>query len=772
MSHFKKIEKKLCALALTGVMTVSLAACGSGESSGNANGEAVGTNLPEYTYVPEYIQIDGSENMSFYNSQLIGDKLYYTSYDWNEETGASSQSIHEYSLTDKKELRSVTICENTPDSTVSKSVNEFNVMDDGGIVTIESSYDYTNENNPIRNSMICRYDADYNKVSEVNIGEASGKSMDELYVNSFSVDDQDRIYLFSDGIVFLFDSDLSYKGSIDASGSYFYTTGVGKDGKVYASTWDDSAQGQVLKEVDFDTKSIGKTYGNFSSNGGGSSLTRGVEGDFLINDGTKVYEYSLDTESATELFTWLDSDIFGDYVQQMSVTDDGRIAVCMSDWSTGESEIAFLTKVKTSELEQKTQITIGSIHDMQSMLSAAVAFNKQSTKYHINVKYYRDLNDYSENSYSDALTAMNKDLISDTCPDLVEISSINVTQLASKGVFEDLNTWLDSSSVISKSDYYENVIDGATYDGCLVYIPRSFNIQTVVGKTSDVGEKRGWSIDDIIALSREHPDSAVFYGTTKDTMLYYCMAYNQDKFIDYETGKCNFESDDFKKILEFVAGFPDEYDWSAEDDSLPTKLSDGRVLLNTVYLSDIESIQIDEAMFNAPVTYIGYPTTDGSVGCLLGSDGGYAITSKSKNKEGAWEFIEFYLTREENMFSYGFPTNKADMQELIDEALNVEYLTDENGELVLDEEGNPISMNGHGGIGYGDWEYMYHDSTQEEVDLLLDIISEAVSTSSVDNQITSIITEEAAPYFAGQKTVDDVAGVIQSRIQIYINENQ
>lgn len=773
MSYLKKIGKKLCALAVTGAMTASLAACGGGDGSSNVNGEAAGVDLPEYTYVPEYIQIDGSENMSFYNSQLEGDKLYYLSYEWDEQTGSSSQELHEYSFADKKELSSVTLCENLPDSTVNKSVDSFNVMDDGSVITVESSYDYTDENNPVRKFMICKYDADNNKVSEVDIGEASGKDMNEYYMNSFSVDDQNRIYLFADGIIFLFDSDMSYKGSIDTSGSWFYTTGVGKNGKVYASTWDDTTGNQVLKEIDFDTKSLGKTYGNFINNvGGGSSLTKGIESDFLINDGTRVYEYSLETESATELFTWLDSDIFGDYVQRMSVTDDGRIAVCISDWSTGESEMAFLTKVKTSELEQKTQITIGALYDNQAMLSAAVAFNKQSTKYHINVKYYRDTNDYSENAYNDARTAMNKDLISDNCPDLVDISAVNIEQLVTKGVFEDLSKWLDSSSAINKSDYFDNVIDGATYDGCLVYLPKSFHVQTVVGKTSDVGEKRGWSLDDIIALSKEHPDSAIFYGTTKDTMLYYCMAYNQDKFIDYETGKCSFESDDFKKILEFVASFPDEYDWSAEDDSLPTKLSDGRVLLNTVYLSGVEDIQIDEAMFDSPVTYIGYPTTDGSVGCLLGTDGGYAITSKSNNKEGAWEFIEFYLTREENMFSWGFPTNKNEMQKLIDDALNVEYLTDENGELMLDEEGNPIPMNGHGGIGYDDWSYTYHDSTQEEIDLLLDIISEATPSSNVDDQITNIITEEAAPYFAGQKTVDDVAGVIQSRVQIYINENQ
>ena len=35
----------------------------------------------------------------------------------------------------------------------------------------------------------------------------------------------------------------------------------------------------------------------------------------------------------------------------------------------------------------------------------------------------------------------------------------------------------------------------------------------------------------------------------------------------------------------------------------------------------------------------------------------------------------------------------------------------------------------------------------------------------------NIITEETAPYFAGQKSVDEVADIIQSRVRIYINES-
>lgn len=37
-------------------------------------------------------------------------------------------------------------------------------------------------------------------------------------------------------------------------------------------------------------------------------------------------------------------------------------------------------------------------------------------------------------------------------------------------------------------------------------------------------------------------------------------------------------------------------------------------------------------------------------------------------------------------------------------------------------------------------------------------------------EIIRIISEEAESYYQGQKTVDEVAKIIQSRIRIYVNE--
>ena len=43
---------------------------------------------------------------------------------------------------------------------------------------------------------------------------------------------------------------------------------------------------------------------------------------------------------------------------------------------------------------------------------------------------------------------------------------------------------------------------------------------------------------------------------------------------------------------------------------------------------------------------------------------------------------------------------------------------------------------------------------------------------SQGDAVLQIISEEAAAYYKGQKSVDEAAAVIQSRIKIYVGENK
>ena len=81
---------------------------------------------------------------------------------------------------------------------------------------------------------------------------------------------------------------------------------------------------------------------------------------------------------------------------------------------------------------------------------------------------------------------------------------------------------------------------------------------------------------------------------------------------------------------------------------------------------------------------------------------------------------------------------------------------------------------GSHGVGYEDgWSYDFRTPTQEEVDVVLALMDEAKPVSyGGEDEVMKIINEEAEGYYSGQKSVDEVVGVIQSRVQIYVSENK
>ena len=64
--------------------------------------------------------------------------------------------------------------------------------------------------------------------------------------------------------------------------------------------------------------------------------------------------------------------------------------------------------------------------------------------------------------------------------------------------------------------------------------------------------------------------------------------------------------------------------------------------------------------------------------------------------------------------------------------------------------------------------------TENDIEMLRKLIGKIDSIAS-DRQNTSlmnIITEEAEAYFKGQKTLNEVTDIIQSRATIYVNETK
>ena len=86
----------------------------------------------------------------------------------------------------------------------------------------------------------------------------------------------------------------------------------------------------------------------------------------------------------------------------------------------------------------------------------------------------------------------------------------------------------------------------------------------------------------------------------------------------------------------------------------------------------------------------------------------------------------------------------------------------ENGKKV--EYDDSYYVDGH--------EIVIPPMTKEEVEAFKEQLYSLTQVYKLDEALLNIIEEEAAPYFSGQKKAKDVAVIIQSRVQLYVNENR
>ena len=144
----------------------------------------------------------------------------------------------------------------------------------------------------------------------------------------------------------------------------------------------------------------------------------------------------------------------------------------------------------------------------------------------------------------------------------------------------------------------------------------------------------------------------------------------------------------------------------------------------------------------------------------------YALSAKSKNLDGAWSFVRYYLTQEYQDTvqdqEYNLPVLRSSFENSVKAAMEKPYYLDENGNKV--EYDDTYYINGE--------EIILPPLTQEQVDQIVSFVESVDKLAYYNEAVINIINEEAGAYFSGQKSAKDVAGIIQSRVQVYVNENR
>ena len=531
------------------------------------------------------------------------------------------------------------------------------------------------------------------------------------------------------------------------------------DGNVAALAWNTEGSGQILSIIDANTLQVTSDI-KFED----LYIERLVALDaenFLISSNGTLYKYNTTTQTKEHYLNWVDCDISSSSVRGFQLMEDGRLLVATQtyDYMTYQSvsELALVEEIPAEEAANIKSVTLACINSDEQLEQRVINLNKKNPDTRIRIKTFWE--EIGDEDYEDAMARFVTNMASDPDVDIVYFNGYtpyaDMMNFASKGLLIDLNTYLDSDAEVKRGDLMTSILNACTYDEKLVGLPTGFSVSTVIGKASDVGTEPGWTFSDMKALlESKEPGTQLFYGRNRSWALQMCMNLGYKQFVNMENATCTFDTQEFVDVLEFANLFPEEFDWNtAEDETI--LMNQGKVLLAAYNLTDFAEIQLYTEIFGEELTYIGYPTIEGN-GALMSMGSTFAITKNCEMPEHAWKLIrEYFLPIEEDANTHGYYS------------YNLSIRNDEFEKFCK----NAMSDENNGSWGWGDFEVQIKPATQEQVDEVKDLIANISAVDgAVSNAMLNIINEEAAAFFNGQKSAQEVASIIQSRMQVYLSE--
>ena len=851
MKTYRMIAALLAIVMLLGVFagcsknsdnTTDPANPGSSTGTKTETNDEKAASTSKYTYQAEFLPIP--DNIQYVNTSTIsGSNLYFTGsiidgkQTYTDENGEEIEYDNYRSALFRMDVETGDCTELTefqlpevPEGWMgSTDLNTIQTGADGTLWAIYGSYTY--RYNPpadlaADDSMYNYYEQGENKTGLLHL-DADGKELKRIefnqtdengnsfYVSNFFVDNSGNVYLSDWQNVYIYDQDGNKKTTVDLgeNGGELCELKAGVVGVCYYKNDEAKPEesGRVFQEIDpatgkltGDTVKLPDSAYNFFP---GDDVY-----DIYYDYNGNIYGYKFDTDTKDKVIDWIECDINSNNLNSYSILPDGRVIAFENSYDDGMEkntmQLIVMTRVDAASVVNKTVLTFACMYLDWNMRDAIVKFNRASNTHRIVVRDYSEYN--TDDDYTAGIQKLNTEMLSGKLPDMIDINtySMPIEQYAAKGFLTDLYELIDADPDMSRESFVQPVLKALeSADGKLYQLPQTFAVDTAIALDKVVGEYDTWNLAAVKDAMAKLQDGATVFDVyrTKSDILSTCISRNIDAFVDWENGAAHFDSDEFKALLEFANSFPDTYDWENADeedqDSAQNRMNAGKQLMSSFYVSSLEDILYQLTGYNGKVKFVGYPSEDGTSNHAFQIDGAIAISSTCADKTAAWNFMKQFLN-EEYQSSYNiwsFPINQAAFDAKLKEMMTEEYQTDDNGNVMKDDNGNPIRIpkvtyytdgngtmtgysTGNGGVAVmqasadgsvemgENGEVNVYAMTQEQADEILGLINATTAVYGYDESIMGIITDEAAPYFAGEKSLDDTVNMIQSRVNLYVAE--
>ena len=295
-------------------------------------------------------------------------------------------------------------------------------------------------------------------------------------------------------------------------------------------------------------------------------------------------------------------------------------------------------------------------------------------------------------------------------------------------------------------DLSGNVVEAYTdqVTGKLFALPDHYTIETLYGTKAEL-EEGGWTTEQFLDWLAEHPNAQALHFPAKRDIFDVCI----DGMLEQSNGKINLNEEELKLFAEKLKNLEmvDTSEYSLNEmmelyENDASRLGDN--------IENLGQIAIAENEYKEEFVVKGYPGADGMPRAYINSPA-MSILSTSEVKQGAYEFLEFYLM-------YVEKTQGEVMREHGTFRLTIDRDSMEKAKQRLlqttDFLGTPCTF------------------TERQVDEVLDIIPYVRRKDYSLDILRNLIWEELEYYFEGKKELEETCRIIQSRAQMYLEERE
>lgn len=388
-------------------------------------------------------------------------------------------------------------------------------------------------------------------------------------------------------------------------------------------------------------------------------------------------------------------------------------------------------------------------------------FNSTQDVYEIQMKHYVPRGDAYEGDINGAGSSeeckaqLIEDVKNGNGPDIIDLASFSlcVSDPNINIYLEDLYPYIDSDATLNRSDFISSFMNAYEVDGALYSTANALIINTAAVSAS-VAENGTWNIEmfsDTVSsiggadnLSYVVMNSDVLFCKLIESFIY--------DFVDIEKEYVNFECDAYRNLLKLCGELANEdYTGMATND------------LGVLYMDQIRSFyypQLYESCFHNDFTFAS--GLDGSFASFWSEPfEKLAMNNASEHKEGVWQFLRIFMTKEYQKTCSTFPSNSAALECQINDAQQgVSEKTIEStitGEHVF-RDYTPITSFDSSGI-------VYSPVSDEHIQRVLNLMDSTTRIySDEDSQYIQIARKIAQQFFEGEIDLDTAVSLTQENV--------